>query len=740
MPVSIHFTTTAFAARHMRTCGLVLLIACSTALAAPVADLAALDATVRLSSDQATPGAVNGGWFAPVQFAPGKAPRITLAPAQGNWNWSDARSLKIHVQNGMAWPVTLDVGLQDSEGGQLITRVALPPGPPQTLTIPLAPTQPKAWGMVAPPPMPWVRNDERVLIATQVGGKLARDKVASIAFSIPGPDATQTLLFGKVFTETVRDDLRETYSGIVDGFGQYTRGDWPEKVSSLQDLRARGAAEDQTLARWQSERKTADRYGGIPGAPGAKLKASGFFRTERRKQADGSERWWLVTPEGNRFFSLGINVLRAIGSDSFVEGREFMFTDLPKAGDALASFYGQRDSRAVLDANSGAQRGRGFGAGRGFDFYRANLQRRDGAADYAARWVTRTVQRLQAWGFNSVGNWSDVRSLGSQLPYTMPVHIEGDFVRISDGNDWWGAIPDAFDPRFARAAESAISKAVQGRSRDPMLIGYFVDNELAWGNGAATDARVRYALAYSVLRQDARAPESHAKRAFLALLKSRHADAGALADAWGLAQRQWTSLEPPLTAPLPDDRHPAIARDLSAFLSLHAETYFRTVADALKRADGNHLYLGSRFSSRTPEAVAACAKWCDVVSFNLYVPDIATGFEGEAFHALGKPAMLTEFHFGSSDRGPFWAGVQQVANEEARGPAYAKLLASVRANPDFVGAHWFQYLDEPVTGRWLDGENGHLGLVGITDLPWQGFVEAVRRSNLETLRSLQALR
>ena len=35
-----------------------------------------------------------------------------------------------------------------------------------------------------------------------------------------------------------------------------------------------------------------------------------------------------------------------------------------------------------------------------------------------------------------------------------------------------------------------------------------------------------------------------------------------------------------------------------------------------------------------------------------------------------------------------------------------------------------------MTGRLLDGENGHLGLVGITNLPFRGFVEAVRKANL----------
>jgi flagellar biosynthesis/type III secretory pathway protein FliH len=58
------------------------------------------------------------------------------------------------------------------------------------------------------------------------------------------------------------------------------------------------------------------------------------------------------------------------------------------------------------------------------------------------------------------------------------------------------------------------------------------------------------------------------------------------------------------------------------------------------------------------------------------------------------------------------------------------------SEPSIVGVHWFQYLDQPVTGRLLDGENGHFGLVGITDIPFQGFVDEVRKANLQALDQL----
>jgi hypothetical protein len=98
--------------------------------------------------------------------------------------------------------------------------------------------------------------------------------------------------------------------------------------------------------------------------------------------------------------------------------------------------------------------------------------------------------------------------------------------------------------------------------------------------------------------------------------------------------------------------------------------------------------------------------------------------------------LITEFNFGSTDRGPFWGGVTQLAKEDDRGPAYANFLKQALNEPSVVGVHWFQYLDQPVTGRLLDGENGHFGLVGITDLPFQNFVDSVRKSNLAAVDQL----
>jgi hypothetical protein len=124
------------------------------------------------------------------------------------------------------------------------------------------------------------------------------------------------------------------------------------------------------------------------------------------------------------------------------------------------------------------------------------------------------------------------------------------------------------------------------------------------------------------------------------------------------------------------------------------------------------------------------------VSFNIYREELG-GAEWTRFHALRKPALIGEFQFGSTDTGLFWPGLFDVAAEEQRGPAYAAYLRSAAANPDIVGCHWFQYVDEPLTGRLLDGENGNMGFVAVTDLPYGSLVSAAREANLALLNSLQ---
>lgn len=650
-----------------------------------------------------------------VTFHPAAQPSLRLTPQSGSWDWSQQTLVSLRLQNAMDWALTLDVLVESSDGQRLTTRIALPAGPAQTLLIPLKATSPRDQGMRAGVPMPWTHKGQRLLLADTVSGALDLSKVSAVTVSIPQPKAAQHILISQ-FGVSSEQLSAAAYAGIVDSYGQFTRADWPDKVKSDEQLQQAIGQEQKQLQGWLAERPAQDKFAGWTG--GQPFEASGFFRTEKR---DG--RWYLVTPEGNPFYSLGVNAVTTQQSATYVEGREAMFSALPQTGEALAAYSGTADSRS----DTGANQGRAYASGRWFDFYKANVHRSYGQFDPAA-WRSRSQDRLQAWGFNTLGGWSEPTFAGdARMPFTLSLSIRGDYATISTGVDWWGAMPDPFDPRFAMATERAVAIAARDHRDNPWLLGYFADNELAWA-GPADDPNGRYALAYATLRLTTDVP---AKRAFLKQLRDKYRNHNGLSRAWGIELQAWELMEDPgFQAPLPSAEFPAIEQDMQAFLRLYAETYFKTIADSLDWHAPNHLLLGGRFASSIPEAVSACARFCDVLSFNLYTREPQQGYDFAALRQLDKPVMVSEFHFGSRDRGPFWGGVAEVYKEEERGPAYAHFLSKALEEPQVVGVHWFQYLDQPVTGRLLDGENGHLGLVAITDRPWQGFVKTVRKANL----------
>jgi hypothetical protein len=647
-----------------------------------------------------------------IVFATDDRPALTFRPKGSAWDWSQENRLVIPVENPGDQALTLLLRVEDHKRRSLTGQMAIASRSSGNLAISISAPPPLSMGMIAGPSLAAAGLDPGTLPVTATEGSIDAAAVTLVRLGMPQPSNPRTLVVGPLRAEPDRS----SYDGIVDGFGQFLPGEWPEKVSSVEMLRAKGAEEEGALAQWLADLPVRDRFGGLLDT--GRFRATGFFRTERR-----NGRWWLVTPEGNAFFSVGMDVI-ALAGETYVDGREFMFRDLPARDGELAAHWSERDDRGGL----WPRRDRAFNHGRAFNFYTANLQRKFGP-DWRERWREETVRRLEAWGFDTIGNWGEPQLWAMHsLPYTVPLWLEGEF--------WWGGIPDPFDPRFAPAADEMARNAAARFGGDPWLVGYFVDNALAWGRGWSTDPREHYALAIGTL---GRGPESPAKSAFTAQLIETYREPERLAEAWGIPLTSWDGLRSAgFALPPASFGNPGVIRDLASFTQRYAESYFRVVAEALHRHDPDHLYLGSRFAWRTPEVVEACAHWCDVVSFNLYQRSIANDHDEWArFHALGKPALIGEFHFGSTDRGLFWEGLVGAGSENERGPAYARYLRAVADNPDLVGAHWFQYLDEPLTGRTLDGENAHVGFVTVADLPYAEFVAAAREANLSVLRQLE---
>lgn len=593
-------------------------------------------------------------------------------------DWSQAGALAIELCNPDDAPLSLAVRVDDSPlaNGSVhcLTRSAtLEAGERTTLLVPLNADAP---GMRAGPPY----DCEGPSRAGEGGGEVDCAHIVAFQILLPKPERARKLELRGI-RWLPRADLR----GIVDRFGQFTRADWPGKVQREEDLADARSQEGEWL-RQHPPLADRDGFGGWKNGP--QLPATGFFRTER---VDG--RWWLVTPEGRLFWSIGIDCVRP-QEQSPLRGREALFSWLP---------------------DGAARRG-------AVDFYQANLARKYGES-WESEWARLACERLPAWGFNTIGNWSHESVFRlKRVPYTATVHLSGlpGIGSPPEPGKHDRRLLDYFDERFPGKADAAVAKAVAPWKDDPWCLGFFVDNELSWDSWAQGGL----GQGTKVARETLASPESlPARRFFVGQLRARYGTVEAFAKSWNIAVSSWDEPFDVTGKALPS----AAVEDCSAFLTAMAERYFSVVRESLRRHAPRHLYLGCRFSVRPPQVVAVAAKYCDVLSFNIYEYEVSPekwSFTSE----LGKPVVIGEFHFGALDRGMFHTGLRRTASQEARAQAFCSYVRSVLAQPAFVGCHWFQYADQPLTGRF-DGENYNIGFVTITDAPHPELRDAARDLN-----------
>ncbi len=155
-----------------------------------------------------------------------------------------------------------------------------------------------------------------------------------------------------------------------------------------------------------------DRYGGWTKSQGRK---TGFFHTE---QIDG--RWWLVSPEGNVFFSKGVDHV---------------------------NYAPEADSSPAPPADT-------------------------------AEWARMATRQLRGWNFNTAGAWSAPELYTAGIVYAPVLNLAA-----AVQEDVWlkGGVVDYFSKEFRDAANAVAEKSCAPQKDDPWLLGYFTDNELRWG-------------------------------------------------------------------------------------------------------------------------------------------------------------------------------------------------------------------------------------------------------------------
>ena len=476
---------------------------------------------------------------------------------------------------------------------------------------------------------------------------------------------------GAPYAGPVPDFVRQApdrFFPFMDRFGQVKARTWPGKVSSDRDFQRAIAAEDADLAAHPGP-KDRDKWGGWTAGP--RFEATGHFYV---KKVDG--KWWFVDPDGYLWWSHGpVRVSPSCGMTP-IKGREHFFEFLPQEGDPFAAFYRTRDAllwpyyvkRGVTNT---------------YDFTASNLYRKYGD-DWFAKWADRAHRRLRSWGANTIANSSDLRlARMSRTPYCDRFELKSRPIKGTENLGAWWPFRDPFDPSFrANLREQLL--AHKDELDDPWCFGFFIDNELRWGEEGE--------LAKWVWDSPDDQP---AKVEFRRRLVAKYGR---------------------VPEPIPHE-------DLKAFSEAVIRGYFSSVREEFKKVAPKKMYMGCRFSGAREFVARIAAEYADVMSFNYYRKDVS-GFSALPAD-VDRPIIIGEFHFGALDRGPIRPGLIQYASQAERAAGYVRYLESALQDPRFVGAHWHQWCDDVSTGRF-DGENFQIGWVDVCDNPYPETIAAVR--------------
>lgn len=561
--------------------------------------------------------------------------------------------------------------------------VDLAPGESKTIKVPLAWTS-------------WIHSPQLDIVAMRgVPGKLKMDLSSIHELNFNARYSTSVTEF--VITQVRAVGLLEKrdtagFFPFVDIYGQYKHKDWHNKIHSDKEFKVLDKTESKEFKKYPQPANRS-KYGGWTAGP--KLKSTGFFRTEKYQ-----DKWWLVDPEGYLFLTVGLNCVNLSGNTG-IEGRSYYFENLPDTRGEMASFYG-KSSWAT----------HGFYKDKTpfvtYNFYESNLYRKFGD-DWYNTFMERAHQRIKSWGMNTIGFVSDQGLVMQQkTPYVGSVWINGT-PKIEASNGYWGQFYDVFDPEFRAIVKQSIERQKLG-ANDPWCIGYFVDNEMSWGKEGS--------LSEAVLKSPA---SQAAKQEFVKDLKVKYKSIKALNGVWISNYSSWDDLLEQTQAP----KFEHAEEDCLVFYEKIANTYFSIVSQELKKVAPNQNYFGCRFAWKNNiSTMSAAAKYCDIISFNKYEYSVENVALPEG---IDMPILIGEFHFGSTDRGLSHPGVRTAIDQKDRGLKYQEYMQGAFRNPNIVGAHWFQYRDQPLTGRG-DGENNNVGFIDITDNPFEELIEKVRET------------
>ncbi|HEX8535866.1 MAG TPA: hypothetical protein VF664_00280, partial [Cystobacter sp.] len=482
----------------------------------------------------------------------------------------------------------------------------------------------------------------------------------------------------------------------MDQWGQSRHAQWTGKVSSDQQIRDAATQEAQQYQTWGAPTGY-DAYGGYTLA--WKETGTGYYRVVRR---DGY--WWLITPVGTPCFYFGLDSAPGTSEGTRATGREYLFSWLPEKSGTYGSAW----------------------ASNMFRFGVANLIRKYDSSTWSAKARDNTVTRMKYWGFSGVGKWSG--DIQRPVPRVQVLKRDG-VPTLGNGTNASAGHPDIFDPAVRTTFHDKLAAAITPASDPDLLIGWSLGNE--------HEEIILTGEISTILAKGATVP---AKLALVdhALDRIYGGDLARMGTAWKvtgspLTRQSFyaaTAAQPP-------------AADIETLRRFFAEEYYKFIYTTVKALDPNHLYMGFWIVFNwweNEEDWRLMTRYVDVIGFDRYAFTYDNAQVQRLFGEADKPAILGEFSFAqhySAARG--FGSTTGSATDEAHAAAlYEKWTEAAARDPYLIGQMWFQYRDQPITGRddtakdqLVLGESLAFGLVDITDRPKWPLVTSIRRANLK---------
>ena len=331
----------------------------------------------------------------------------------------------------------------------------------------------------------------------------------------------------------------------------------------------------------------------------------------------------------------------------------------------------------------------------------------------AQAWAQEVTGNLSRWGFNTIGAWSDFAELSQvnvpELKFMPVLHMGS-----TAGAPW----RDMWDPRVVEQMRDLARTGIAPVKGDSRVVGYFSDNEMGWWLGALWDWAWKAGPA--------------CRAQVIQLLQRRYRDS-------------WTELNRDFEAVGADDfdslstagrlyLRPGSSgmATLQAWQGIVADRYYFLCRKFIKSEDPGALFLGDRYISNFYPVVArASAKYVDVCSTNLNSDWNDGGLSPFYMKALRritrKPILVSEYYMSATENRSGnkndSSGFPVVATQAQRAAQFSELTRTLLSTPFVIGAHWFQYYDEPQNGR-PDGENYNMGLVDVCNKPYEELTKA----------------